>query len=54
MTKVDNLGINIGRYFDLSFIMTEMCSFYAKLGGSFIDFITGEVDNLSFIMTNLQ
>ena len=32
MAYVGNLFINIGGYFELSFVMAEVCNLYAKLG----------------------
>jgi hypothetical protein len=34
IADVDNLYINIGGYFELSFVMAEVGNLHAKLGGS--------------------
>ena len=38
MAKVGNLYTNIGGYFELSFLMAEVCNLGAKLGGYFMYF----------------
>jgi hypothetical protein len=32
MAKVSNLYANLGGYFELSFVMAEVCNLHAKLG----------------------
>jgi hypothetical protein len=39
MTDVGNLYINIGSYFELSFVMVDVVNLDAKLGGYLINFL---------------
>jgi hypothetical protein len=41
MSSVGNLYINLGGYFELSFIMVDVGNLYAKLGGYFMYFHNG-------------
>ena len=41
MIKVDNLDANLGGYFELSFVMTEVGNLHAKLGDTLCIFYNG-------------
>ena len=34
--KMGNLDINLGGYFELSFVMVDVCNLYVKLGDYFM------------------
>ena len=41
MTNVNNIHMNIGGYFELSFVMVEVGNLHAKSGGYFMCFRNG-------------